>query len=1789
MLLTPILAMLALVFSAGSASAVVGGTTIGGCIYTGEGTATYTPGPVGPITTWDTTYAGAEPITDAQVMIQNMHSGGAHIMYGTMGVGGANCWEATIPDTKVAGTPDVPEVIAVIAAPGHAVTTREFNWDPDGRFSAATSAIGIGAPPWTGGATMGHFMHPTGVHPEAGADCTGAECLSDWATGPQDAYLMSYPQKTTSLLHYVFYDNFTNGNDNGPISDPGVNGVTVNVYDEHGTVVASQKTGDLAFSQGGFITDDGVLISGSMAYGYVYFTGLPGDDEYLIQSDPSTVIQADNPHFTLSLTHDGIPGSCISPLGDGHGYDKASCKWWQTYTEERGHLGEAYAWPGSPGTMDGGYLTWHGLVEKLPSAVGGGNPALWGTISGILLDSTGADPGEATTIAHGGRVPPTNARFENGIAWNRTRSAAGWGGTPNPGEPASDVIPNSRVMDGRVVLFDLNETSPKVVATAVATNPTDYNDPATGGTFEFTSVPPGTYGLYAMDRDLNYVMFVGNTATVTPGGAASAGLMLYERWGARSMGFIERNGGPATGGYTVKNWFKAGTTKNAVQSDPITAWFENPFWPETGQMGFQFVDMVDGADFRGKIVTEKFQDVPVQLGFDVGPITYNWATHNSMNRAVGYATHNYFVDLQIEDIPLAVGNISGPVFFDHFSYKPDPAKHNRANGVYGEDEDRLWQGWTVELYNAPALPGSCADLALPLAPASGQYCSAGLKTLTSEIGTFSCTLDSDCDTAPGAGDGKCAVVPNGLIDVKKTGKFTKSDNVKLGWNQPYTYPADEIGSMHAGPVRIMAGGGAIVPPALDIPEPPDYVATAYPNIGTSLLETEAYVDSFDYAPMPGYYEFRDVAPGEYCVRALPKNGYRHSPDTDVEPGGFKLVTVTGGLNSRVELGTNTTPTQPAGLCEVPVASQNAGSFYTSLNGNGIGLSVVGYSATFKVRDEDILFYDGANFHMYFDGSVAGLPGYSDIDALQVVDSDTFYVSFLAPNSKNRQVVVPAGVTSAPFIADDEDIVLYDAGDWSLYLDGSLYGLGDINGEDIDALSMLGNGSLVISTRGSANAGGATNVTPLTISSTTGWTGTNPRPQDEDLLIFDGVGFDMYFDASDVALHNGPDQATGGAFNADNNNEDVWGVNVGPNGDIYLSTYKPFMTASGLTGNGYDIFTCRGAGTGRTSSCVSNDLDFAGLIANGFDNITHETLDAISILRAGTCSNGTSYSCTMDAQCEDVAHPWGIKLAGEIEGGMWDGMEALDTNPTSLLFMDAIAMFGSPIAVKDGNDYFLGVGYQGDTRCHGWNNFLHTPGTSMFPIGGPGYDSFACRSTVALSQKPEFERRFAPGANRYIGNAPGFLWNRIDPSIPAGWYGQDEHNANYESMELGIGVPQAGYKFEAAWTPLLITGAGGGGVTADFCATGLAATSFPGEPPLWNAVVTITATDGFSGVQDAEVIGTWSDGTGQTCITGVTGQCSIVHDTAGGGANNVTFTVDAIVPDQNQPWYVYNANTGGILNGACMTSVTVYDPSYVPPSPACDDGIDNDGDGLVDFPLDLGCTSVTDTDEAGPYQCSDGLDNDGDLLFDFPADPGCVDALDNNEEDAPPPPPAPACSDGIDNDGDTFIDWPTDPGCVDALDNDEFNAPPVLAACMNGIDDDGDTLIDMLDPGCANITDNDETDPPVGGPASVHVIGYAGSPTWNEGKLIGNVTITVEDDLLGLVDGATADFTYTWLKEGVPTQKQMSCVTDITGVCTATTQEMENAGFVDISLDAVAHPSLPYEYLDNTVGTLITVP
>ena len=138
----------------------------------------------------------------------------------------------------------------------------------------------------------------------------------------------------------------------------------------------------------------------------------------------------------------------------------------------------------------------------------------------------------------------------------------------------------------------------------------------------------------------------------------------------------------------------------------------------------------------------------------------------------------------------------------------------------------------------------------------------------------------------------------------------------------------------------------------------------------------------------------------------------------------------------------------------------------------------------------------------------------------------------------------------------------------------------------------------------------------------------------------------------------------------------------------------------------------------------------------------------------------------------------------------------------------------------------------------------------------------------------------------------------------------------------------------------------------------------------------------------------------------------------------------------------------------------------PDPPACRDGRDNDGDGVIDMD-DPGCSELADADETDPVRaCNDGIDNDEDGLVDL-MDPGCDSGVDDDEQHLA------ACADGKDNDGDGKYDYPNDPGCQSGIDPTEED-PSVLPQCSDGVDNDGDSLIDYPeDPGCSSSIDNQE--------------------------------------------------------------------------------------------------------------------
>lgn len=119
------------------------------------------------------------------------------------------------------------------------------------------------------------------------------------------------------------------------------------------------------------------------------------------------------------------------------------------------------------------------------------------------------------------------------------------------------------------------------------------------------------------------------------------------------------------------------------------------------------------------------------------------------------------------------------------------------------------------------------------------------------------------------------------------------------------------------------------------------------------------------------------------------------------------------------------------------------SLYFSTSGNTNPPGVAG-----TADDADIYLYNGSVFSRATDVTAITnpLPSGANVDGFDRVDATHFYMSFTGATT----IVLPG----PDLTAEDEDIVYYNAGTWSLYFDGSVNGIG---GTDLDAISIVGAG------------------------------------------------------------------------------------------------------------------------------------------------------------------------------------------------------------------------------------------------------------------------------------------------------------------------------------------------------------------------------------------------------------------------------------------------------------------------------------------------------------------------------------------------------------------------------------------------------------------------------------------------------------------------------------------------------------------------------------------------------------
>jgi hypothetical protein len=130
--------------------------------------------------------------------------------------------------------------------------------------------------------------------------------------------------------------------------------------------------------------------------------------------------------------------------------------------------------------------------------------------------------------------------------------------------------------------------------------------------------------------------------------------------------------------------------------------------------------------------------------------------------------------------------------------------------------------------------------------------------------------------------------------------------------------------------------------------------------------------------------------------------------------------------------------------------------------------------------------------------------------------------------------------------------------------------------------------------------------------------------------------------------------------------------------------------------------------------------------------------------------------------------------------------------------------------------------------------------------------------------------------------------------------------------------------------------------------------------------------------------------GQT-VSGTVNVAVNASDTGGSGMKQVSFRADdpASTPvntDSTTPYgfaldtttlsngqhtlYARPEDNAGNIGTDATVAFTVDNSTPPPPPAACADGIDNDSDGLIDYPADPGCTAASDNDETDPAATGD---------------------------------------------------------------------------------------------------------------------------------------------------------------------------------------------------------------------------
>lgn len=357
-------------------------------------------------------------------------------------------------------------------------------------------------------------------------------------------------------------------------------------------------------------------------------------------------------------------------------------------------------------------------------------------------------------------------------------------------------------------------------------------------------------------------------------------------------------------------------------------------------------------------------------------------------------------------------------------------------------------------------------------------------------------------------------------------------------NYWFLYEGVPGGQLQLGSDRLTRSNGSSIPASgtwdTDIPGD-EWVFASDPGVGRSLFLAHHQSDT----KIDGYY----ADGSNMTVFGFGRNG-----NTRLLNGlprqftiGFVDATAIGGVEPVVNAAykplTITGSNDDGGIDPGPGCDPQSYNVYFSPK---VSKTVGGLA----MADEDVIRYDASTceFSTFFDGTAAGLPATANLDALALKDGDTYFSLLAAGNVPGLGKV------------DDSDVVRYNGTAFSLYFDGSAFGL-TTDAEDVDAIAFDATGKLLVSTLGSYALPGV------------------PKGGDEDLLRFDAGAWELRFD---------------GSHNAGLAAEDVVGASVAANGDIYLSVLDGF-NVGGISGNAADIFICLPSSLGDHNTACTYSL------------------------------------------------------------------------------------------------------------------------------------------------------------------------------------------------------------------------------------------------------------------------------------------------------------------------------------------------------------------------------------------------------------------------------------------------------------------------------------------------------------------------------------------------------------------------------------------------------------------------